>query len=362
MTATTFPKLQPLGFGELLDRAIRVYRKNFVPFTAMVAIVQTPLVALQILATLLAVSSIPTTPFSPGQPPPDISQVFGPAYFIGQGLNVILSIINFLSTGILYGAIIRGTADSYLSNERVTVSGTFGKVFKAFGRLTLTMLLTILIGIALFIWLIIPCIGWVSGPGLFIFGGWVIFPLILICSTLEGLGPLGAYRRAWDLSRRRFWWTLGFAFVIFLFSMAVTLGPSTLVNIGLGAVLRADFFRNNPALVTAMNTIIVSLVSLAAIILTYPIQAVSFTLMYFDLRVRTEGFDMTLAAADTAIVTSPADLVAQAPKPQSGNPITAKEFGYFCLLGIIAIVPIVLLYGVLFAVLMASFQAMQGGF
>jgi hypothetical protein len=364
MTATTFPKLQPLGFGELLDRAIRIYRKNFVPFSAIVAIIQTPLVVLQLVGALITVLSAPTVNnFTPGQPPTDPFTLLGPGYFVGQGLTLIVGIVSFFASGILYALVIRGTSDSYINNESVSIGSTFRKASPAFGRILLTMLFTILVGLALLIWFIIPCFGWISAPGLLVFGSWVIYPLILICCTLEGQGPTGSYRRAWDLSRRRFWWTLGFAFVVIIFGVAVTFGPSLLAGVGLGFLLRTDFFSNNPAMSAALNTIIQSLVQLVITILIYPIQIIGFTLMYFDLRVRTEGFDMALDTANTDVAAAGmTDVVTQAPAPERGRPITGKEIGYFCLLSIIISIPVVVLYGALFALMMAAIGLSQGGF
>ncbi|MDL1897907.1 hypothetical protein FBQ82_16755 [Anaerolineae bacterium CFX7] len=54
------PQLRPMSVGDILDQAIRIYRRNFVPLVIIVAIVSLPYVALQLAITLL------TNPFPLG--------------------------------------------------------------------------------------------------------------------------------------------------------------------------------------------------------------------------------------------------------------------------------------------------------
>lgn len=354
MTATALPQLQPLNLGELLDRAIRIYRKNFLAFTGMAALVQTPIVVLEMAASLLTLSST-VTQFQPGTPPPtDVSQLFTPAYFIGIALNLVVSVISFFVVPLMYGAIMRGTTDSYLYQQSAAILSTFGKVFKSAGRLFLTTLLVLLIAVALGIWVIIPCVGWLSGPGLLAYGGWVMYPLIIATCVLEHRGATGSFRRAWDLARRRFWWTMGFAFLITIFGVAVTLGPSVLTGAVLGVVLNADFFVGNPGLALVVRTLVQSVVSLASVVITGPIQIVAYTLMYFDLRVRTEGFDLAVATANASVDSeATVDVVAQAPQPETGRPITAKEIGYFVLVSLILVGLFIVFYGLIIAFVLA---------
>ena len=52
--------LRPLRLGELLDQAIRLYRRNFITFVGIVAMVYVPLMILQIASTALMTSSLDT--------------------------------------------------------------------------------------------------------------------------------------------------------------------------------------------------------------------------------------------------------------------------------------------------------------
>ena len=58
MTVGTASPLKPRGIGELLDQAIRIYRRNFLTFVGIVAIVQIPLTLLGLLSGILTFSGI----------------------------------------------------------------------------------------------------------------------------------------------------------------------------------------------------------------------------------------------------------------------------------------------------------------
>ncbi|MCP4424404.1 MAG: hypothetical protein GY803_07935, partial [Chloroflexi bacterium] len=57
MTVTPPLKLRPLSIGELLDQVIRLYRRNFLTFIGIVALVQMPLTLLQWVMTLATFGS-----------------------------------------------------------------------------------------------------------------------------------------------------------------------------------------------------------------------------------------------------------------------------------------------------------------
>ena len=58
MTIAPMPRLRPLGLGQLLDQAIRLYRQNFFKFIGIVAIVQIPLGLIQLGISLVTLDGI----------------------------------------------------------------------------------------------------------------------------------------------------------------------------------------------------------------------------------------------------------------------------------------------------------------
>jgi hypothetical protein len=85
----------------------------------------------------------------------------------------------------------------------------------------------------------------------------------------------------------------------------------------------------------AVTSAVQSLTTLVMTLIYLPLQLAALTLLYFDLRVRTEGFDLVWTAeraldADSALE----DIVAQAPSPEATNLVTSTEIGNFFLLTI----------------------------
>ncbi len=360
MTVSTSPQLRPLGIGELLDQAIRLYRRNFLTFIGIIAIVQVPLTLIQLLLSLLTFSEFVQYQ-NPNVPPPtDPSQIFSPAFLGGLGGSVVLGIVSFvLFQGVATAALTRAIADSYLG-QMVDVIGSYRRIGRSWVRLLLALLLAMIIGLALTIWFLVPCIGWLTGFGMLAFFSGVVTPLIAPSVVLEGQPASQAWRRAWDLARRRFWWVIGFVAILYLFAQLIVSGPTALVGILFPILADEQMAIDNPTAFFTIQTVIQSLIGLVFTLIYLPVQLTGITLMYFDLRVRAEGFDLALltasASGDEAEV---AQLTVQAPSHRLGDLITRQELAYFALLSVLAGVGIGLLMS-LFSALGIALAAVGG--
>jgi hypothetical protein len=162
--------------------------------------------------------------------------------------------------------------------------------------------------------------------------------------VLEGQGVLASIRRAWSLLRRRFWPVLGYVFVLYLFSMLIVSGPSAIIN----AVLAGAFGSfTDPTSGLILRTIIQSLVQLVAILIYYPLQMTAFTLIYFDLRVRTEGFDIALLTMDSSDSANLDQAMAAPPVLTNERLITGPDLGNFAILSLIAVGVYILFFSVI---------------
>src|SRR5207253_9429594 len=108
----------------------------------------------------------------------------------------------------------------------------------------------------------------------------VAFPVLLA----EGQRGTGAMRRAFGLVRGRWWPTFGALALALLFQFFLGL----VVGIPLG-LLSANWDRGSAAAI-AVTTVL----SVASSVITTPFMAAVLVLIYFDLRVRKEGFDLDL--------------------------------------------------------------------
>ena len=335
MITSSPPLLRPLSLGELLDRAIRLYRRNLLNFVGIIAIVQIPLT---LLSLLVSIGFFGQAAVALQSPIPDPAAVLNANYFIGTGATLLLSIVNFvLVQGIATAALTRSVADHYLG-QPISFIDAYFKIGNAWKRLIGAILLALLITIGLGIWMIIPCIGWLTGIGLLLFFSAIVVPMISPIIILEKRQVGQAILRAWDLSRRRFWWVVGFFAVLILFAQVVVTGPNYLLNLVLNYAIQS-ITKATPYMTFALKTIGQSTVSLIFNLFYMPLQLTCLTLMYFDLRVRTEGFDMALLASSAADEHVDLDAVtAQAP-PQNTLPFLSwNDVGQFILLTIAFVV------------------------
>lgn len=337
------PTLRPLRLGELLDRAIRLYRGNFLTFLGIIAVVYVPLMVLQTAASALMSSSVLEGRFST---PQDLFSNYG--YWIAIFATIILGLAQFvLVQGIATGALTRSVADNYLG-KKTGILDAYRGIGSSWLTLLTALFFVILIFFALILWLFIPCIGWLTGLGMMAFLMGIVNPLVAPVVVLEAAGPWSssgdnifqrfsnwivrsvlAVNRAWSLARRRFWPLLGYVFILYLFSWIVVNGPSAIVNVILVQVLQSF---DDPTMQLVLTSVIQGLVQLVFILIYYPLQMTSFTLIYFDLRVRTEGFDIAFLTRETSDSTDLTE-VTTVPAPQVNEPfMTGAELGNFAIL------------------------------
>lgn len=351
--------LRPLTLGQILDRTMRLYRQQFLTFVGIVAVMLVPVTAVQILLTLINSPNV----FAAMERMRDPAIIDDPmSLFVtqmaasGVDTNLLYTVLTFiLVSGISTAALVHAISNSYLGKP-VDIFGSYKQLSGSWLRLLGALILWVILYLVVVIFTLVPCVGWLIGPGVIVFFLYVIQPLIPVTVVIEELGGFGAIRRAWDLTRRRFWWALGFMIVLGIFAYILLIGPSALVNwlllSGLGTVLPGA----DPATLYGVQTGISQLVTMLMQLLYLPIQLTAVTLMYFDLRVRTEGFDLAMMAAtdkpeiegETSAVNIP-----QAPAPASDGLITSREAGYFIGISIGAVALCVALYGIVFLIAMA---------
>jgi hypothetical protein len=318
--------LRPLRLGELLDRAIRLYRGNFLTFIGIIAVVYVPLMVLQSAASALMSSSILTGYSTP-------QELFANSgYWIGLLSILVLGLVRFiLVQGIATGALTRAVADNYMG-KKTGILDAYRGIGKSWPKLLGALLFIILVVFVLILWSLVPCVGWFTGLGMLVFLGGVVNPLVPPVVVLENQGAIGAVQRAWSLARRRFWPVVGYIFILGLFSLIVVNGPVAIANLVLAQVFRSV---GDPTTQLVITSIIQGLISLVFVLLYYPLQMTAFTVIYFDLRVRTEGFDLALLIREAAGSTDISE-VTEVPVPQTNERlITGPDIGNFAILTLV---------------------------
>lgn len=122
----------------------------------------------------------------------------------------------------------------------------------------------------------------VFGPFLYLYSRWSV---ALPGMVDQGWGPIAALRNSWALTRGHFWRVFGYVLLIYLFYGVIY---SALIGLALG--LAALVVTSS----TIASVVIYGIISALLPVLWYPIQTAAFVMLYFDLRVRNEGYDIEL--------------------------------------------------------------------
>ena len=114
----------------------------------------------------------------------------------------------------------------------------------------------------------------------FVFASWLVAPVV---AAVESVGPLHAIRRSWWLSNGHRWRILGLQTLLAVLQAVL----STLISF----IFIASFISDN-----ALRFALQNIVNVLATVLWAPVEWGTFTILYFDLRVRKEALDLQLAA------------------------------------------------------------------
>jgi hypothetical protein len=262
-------QLRPLRVGEILDVAIRVYRQKFSTMVKAVALVVLPVQVLNVLIRLsLPSSSTTTTDSTTGA-----VRFNGSAFSATMAGLLVLLVASVVSSTLAQAACFKTVGDTYLgtpSEWRSSLRFGFSKFWRLLGLIILHGVLLLLAFAA--------CIA----PGVWLYAAWsVAVPVLLI----EGTGGFKALSRSFDLVKGRWWPVAGTLLVANLLSAFVSsLFGFVLVPIAISG--------GNETAVAVFSGITGAVGSL----ITTPFIAAVVTVLYFDLRVRKEGFDLQLMA------------------------------------------------------------------
>jgi len=282
-------RLRPMSVGDLLDEAIRLYRNHFVTFVGIVALWQVPLTILQ---TIPAIFSGMASLEMGGQlagGSPDYG-LLGQS-LAGLGLTILAALLNSLITGTLInGALARAMAASYLGQPIGILEAyhlgwrTFLSLFGAIVIATPVFMILYFGVISLICCLIaLPALIWIIAR-------WSVFTQTIV---LENLGPLAGLRRSQALTDGHTWRIIGILLALGVFLFLLTSIPEGIAA-AITFLVATDFVTNPTAyaIITALQT----LVSMVSNILVLPLGLAVLTLLYFDLKVRKEGFDLEMRA------------------------------------------------------------------
>jgi len=264
------PRLRPLSVGEILDVSIKVCLANWRTLLKTVLIVVVPL---QILSTLLTADyTVSQVDFSATEPATAEETFDELNQYIG-GL-VITTILQVAAILLASAACLRAIAQSYLGEQSDWRSSLAFALRRAGPLLWLGLLygLGVVLGTVLLI-----------VPGVWLFIAWAFAMPALLVENVRGPKALG---RSFGLVKGRWWRTFGVILLGYLLAGITSSIVQAIFYVGI------FFDSGNDTLVLVLS----ALAGIVGLLITTPIQSALLAVIYFDLRVRKEGFDLELLA------------------------------------------------------------------
>ncbi|MGD0112219.1 MAG: hypothetical protein ABSD48_10160 [Armatimonadota bacterium] len=234
--------LRPMGLLEIIDQAFRLYRRNFWLFFGIAAFVYVPLGLVQAVPALAALSVI----------------VLLPAYFVASG------------------ALTKAVSDRYMGYP-VTVGAAYRFVLKRFGPFLLTLLAAFALILSGAILLFV---------GMVVFAFWAAF--VMQVFIIEDKRYFRAVWRSRFLIGQGVWAQL----VVLLIITSVI--ASVIQYVPLGALVLASAAGKE----SAVMWLIMGMVMGISNALVLPITLISVIMLYYDSRIRKEGFDLETLARE----------------------------------------------------------------
>jgi uncharacterized membrane protein YesL len=266
--------LRPMAAGDILDAAFGLYRKHFRTQFIIVAMVNVPLLALSLGLSLV-------TPLSAALPS---AAQFGLLAATSM-LSIIAGLLSFAANVLQTSALVQAVSEQYFGRP-VTWRQAYRQTFRHGASLLVgSILLGVTVGV------IVACsIFMCFVPAI------VLLPPLLTRwlfmyqgIMLEDLDAVESLRRSWHLVRGQFWRTLGIGLALGVLYYLISIGPTYLVLFLALSLSGAEWII---LLSSALSGVISMLFT--------PVLVGSLTILYYDLRMRQEGFDLLWLANEIA--------------------------------------------------------------
>jgi uncharacterized membrane protein len=249
--------LRPLSLGEILDTSFQVYRRYFRALIPVMFVCYGPTVLLEVFVQ--ASGGVTEHPF----------------------LRLAAALMNLVLSAIATAATVFVISEGYLGRS-VSGQEALQRSTPYLGRLILaSFAFGLLVGLGTLVFIV---------PGIIIACALsVTWPAIV----LEALPTAEAgLRRSWELTKGSRWRIFLLGVVLVLIALVPIVALSTLLGVIAGLAGLATSSGKLDVVTTAITAIVLGVVQL----LIYPFFNCVLTILYYDLRVRREGFDLELLA------------------------------------------------------------------
>ena len=301
--------IRPMDMGDVMDGTIRVYRRNpWVFVSILAALIGIPTFFSQIANKYFIgiYTQVMTAANVQGWEPGVWKAFISPEALTAEGVMLLMGFVMFFLQPMASAVMVHAVSETILGRG-VDFSRSFQAVKSKFGTIILAYFLYVLLILALLAPSIISVFAMIAQGKfydimpiflvLFFLGSYLMFffsiKFLFIPQSvvLDGTQAVGSLMRSYGLTSGYWWRTLGiYIFISFVVGIIVgLLGQTvTVLDLALRQVEQIPKYAV-VSLGAAIDT--------ALALFLNPIISIATTLMYYDLRIRKEGFDVILLAS-----------------------------------------------------------------
>ena len=293
-------RLRPMGVADILDETVELYKSSFILLVGIAAVMYVPYsVFTQYSATrIISIASLP-------------NRAPGPEIYSSLAITAISYLYLFITAPLVTGALTYAISEVYLGHKptildsfrRVFSFSIFGQLLAAIGLKVIVFIIPLMFAVSVVFLSVMSFVTLQSSWPVIL--GLVLIPLFSVALSIflllrlaliepaiivETSGVGHAISRSWKLMSGNLGKCLGLYFitliVVSFVSYFATIPTQSAVA---GAIIKGVA---PSGVFIALHTIISALVGAALA----PVTSIVIILLYYDIRIRKEGFDLELLA------------------------------------------------------------------
>ncbi|HSJ62303.1 MAG TPA: hypothetical protein VK922_00230 [Gemmatimonadaceae bacterium] len=244
-------ELRPRSATEILDAAFQILKQQYGTFVVLAALAYLPYIVFMIVISASVA----------GAPPDEVSMAAASSAL----LSLPIALVWF---PVAEAAVLVGASDALLGRP-VDAGSALRAVFSRFGSVLLAALMKGMLVILATLFFIVP--GVIVWLGLFATPAVVVF---------ERLGAVESLGRSWNLAKGLKGKIFGVMVLAYLVIFAIQIAV---------AMIAAPL---------GVNDIVANIAASVLVIFVYPLIGICMALLYYDARIRKEGFDLQVLAGE----------------------------------------------------------------